>query len=206
MKKSILCALALVLLCAGAVRATEAWRDSNFAYRVKVTMDAPPNTDASDTDTENFPVLLYLDGTSEARGQIPSANITEDKWVVYDGDGNKVAWEKEAYTDDGGSGYAVITLWVGQFDLYSSPSGDQNCLWLYYDNSATSANTATDVWSNGYVGVWHMADASGGRLTARAMATTSPKVAPPHIRRRARSATACCSMMRRANTWKRASR
>jgi len=137
--------------------ADEPWRDSNFAKRIKVTLDDT----AIGGDESDFPVLLNVDGSSEARGQIASGDITEDKWVVYDGDGNKCAWEKESYTDNkDASGYCAFNIWCVT-DIYNTPAGTQNQLWFYYDNLATSDNEPTDVWDANFVGVWHLAEASG---------------------------------------------
>lgn len=129
--------------------AVEEWRDLDFAKRIKVTLDSAHIT----ADGTDFPALLAVTGADEAHGQIAIADITEDKWVVYDGDGNIQPWEKEAYAE--GATWATFEIWC-KTDIYTSPTGDQNCLWFYYDNSATEANDPTDVWNASYHGVWHL--------------------------------------------------
>ena len=163
MKTSILCALALVLLCAGAVRATEPWRDSNYGYRKKITADAPGG------DLSDFPFLVHLDGTTGDPGEDIGDQVQADVDDIrfYDGDGNLLPYEVEYYNigdldGDGDDNDLALECWVGH-DFYSSPSGDQNCLWMYY-GYASAANGEGDPWDANFKAVWHANEADANNL------------------------------------------
>ena len=98
----------------------------------------------------DFPVLVRL---SEARNSFKySACKIEGGGDTrfYDANGNLLASEVDTWDPDGES-----LVWVSVPELNKNTT-----ITVCYGNAAAPAVTPTDVWTNGYVGVWHMNAAS----------------------------------------------
>lgn len=148
MKKACSCLLALsTAFLAGAV-----WGDTlnvaQFPHCVTIQFSGY----ASETPLENFPVLVKL-----AKGQpdgFSYADCAVDSFRFTDVDGNVLPHDVEAWDPEGTS-----LVWVSVPQLARTAA-------IFFRYGAKAAdlpdNTPTAVWSRaGYVGVWHMAEASG---------------------------------------------
>ena len=121
-----------------------AWQNSDFGKRIDVTIPSP------DGNLTAHPFPIILDGRS-----IVDTDIVQDEWCIYDHNDNLLDWEREAYAEAASTCTGVIWCAV---DQYSSPSGEQNHVFFYYNKVSGSVpgNTASDVWDANFVGVWHM--------------------------------------------------
>ena len=108
---------------------------------------------AGSTTLTNFPALIRL---SEARNDFKySACKLADgaDTRFYDADGNLLPSEVDTWNPDGES-----LVWVCVPEL-----NKDTVITVCYGNAAAPAVTPTDVWTNGYVAVWHMNAAEGSR-------------------------------------------
>jgi hypothetical protein len=115
------------------------WYDSNFAYRQQITI----HKEQIAGELADFPVLIRLDENFKdgAREDLHDLVFTLDDHIT------KLAYEVEDSSN----------IWVKVPKLL--PEKD-TILYLYYGNPTIteSQENQADVWSNGYVGVWHMGD------------------------------------------------
>ena len=121
---------------------------SGWNYRKKITID---HTEVEgSTDFTNFPVLISLPSDAGL------ANHARDNgWdILFTSSDGKTKLSHEIEKFDGNTGELVA--WVKAPTLYAT-SG--TVLYVYYGNpSATNQENVTNVWSNGYVAVWHLND------------------------------------------------
>lgn len=131
---------------------TLVWYDPDWSYRKQIIIDSDQVTG----DLTNFPILVRLasDADLAAGAQADGSDIL---FTASDG-GTKLSHEIEAY--DGGTG--ALVAWV-KVPVLSGSS--DTILYMYYGNpSASSQEDAPGVWSNGYLGVWHLSESSGNAL------------------------------------------
>jgi len=123
------------------------WYNSSWSYRQKITIDHTKVT-GSLTD---FPVLISL--ASSTNPVFAEAQADGDDILFTSSDGTtKLSHEIESFTPT--SATKNLVAWVKVPSLSSSTD---TILYLYYGNlSVSSQQNATNVWSNGYAGVWHM--------------------------------------------------
>ncbi|MBV1859950.1 MAG: DUF2341 domain-containing protein [Nannocystaceae bacterium] len=138
------------------------WWNANWRSRVRLTVEPGPG--------------------SEALVDVPLLVILEPDRIAYEhttGDGRDVRildpltqellpLEVERWDPEGRS-----FLWVRLPEL---PTDTASNLELYYDNPKAEALDGTQVWSAGYVGVWHLgdwADSSASKLDADAKTSTA---------------------------------
>ena len=149
MKKACSCLLVLsTAFLAGAV-----WGDTLDVARFPHCVTIQFSGYASETPLEHFPVLVKL-----AEGQpvgFSYAACAADSFRFTDVDGNVLPHDVEAWDPEGTS-----LVWV------SVPQLARNAAIFFRYGAAAVAdlpvNTPNAVWSRaGYVGVWHMAEASG---------------------------------------------
>jgi len=125
-----------------------AWFDNAWEERVELSFD---NSERAE-DLTDFPVLVALD-TNRIDYSKTSANGEDLRFV--DQDGTLLDYEIESWDPSGRS-----FVWV-KVPVIEANSAD-NFIWMYYGNSAaTDAQNSAGVWSNGYVGVWHLDSIDG---------------------------------------------
>ncbi|MGE5831462.1 MAG: DUF2341 domain-containing protein [Methanomicrobiales archaeon] len=118
----------------------------SWTGRKKLTVNG---TMISGTQT-NFPVLVNLSSDSDLAA---NAQASGNDIVFTDSGGTTVLpHEIENFTKSSGA----LTAWVKLPTLSASVNTD---IYLYYGNSSVgSQQNATQVWSNGYAGVWHLGE------------------------------------------------
>jgi len=125
-----------------------------YGHRKKITVQHA-NIDGDLTD---FPVLVKIDADEDIGG-----NTNEDGHDVRftDSDGETLLkYERESHTVDAGS--LDATYWVKIPNLYSSPTGSQNQIYIYYrEDDTTDGEDASNVWDSNFKMVQHMSESSG---------------------------------------------
>jgi len=130
-----------------------------WSKRIKITI----SSDDVDEDLTDFPVLIMLSSSTGKNGADLTCVFDEvgssyQKIAVTTRNGIQCPVEVVSWDDTG----EVAELWV---KVPSISSSEDTILYLYYDAShsdntdyvgLTGSTPATSVWSNGYVGVWHM--------------------------------------------------
>ncbi len=118
------------------------WHLPGWHLRRSITFD---NTGRGQLDS--FPVLVRLDPADIDYTRTLGSG--QDLRFV-DSDGTPLDYEIEDWNSGG-----VSFVWVRVPQIDAGSTTDS--IWMYYDNdSASHAQNAAGVWSNGYVGVWHM--------------------------------------------------
>lgn len=119
------------------------WWDPAFQARVRITIDEPP----TDETLLAVPVLVVLDQT-----RVDYVRMADDGRDLrfIDEEGNELEYEIERWDPAGRS-----FLWVR---VPVIKSGVSTPLWLYYDNPDAEAPVTPSVWSEDYLGVWHLAE------------------------------------------------
>ncbi|MFO1006645.1 MAG: DUF2341 domain-containing protein [Planctomycetaceae bacterium] len=133
------------------------WDLANWDSRMRLTFD---NATRAENLTD-FPILVTLD-TNRFDYSLAQANGADIRFV--DTDGTVLDYEIETWNPNGQS-----AIWVKVPRIDASSGSDS--IWMYYGNAAASdAQNPTGVWSNGYVGVWHL---SGNPSEAMAIQDSS---------------------------------
>ena len=126
---------------------------------------------AGSTTLTNFPALVRL---SQARNAFDYASCQVadgGDTRFFDADGNLLPSEVDTWNPSGES-----LVWVSVPELKPKADG-YTTITVKYGNAAAPEVTSTDVWTNGYVGVWHM-NAAEGTFTQRDSTTTGKNLAP----------------------------
>ncbi|MBN1411810.1 MAG: hypothetical protein JW969_13260 [Spirochaetales bacterium] len=123
----------------------------NWTYRIKLTVPSA-NIDADLTD---FPVLVNLSDFA-ATNFFTTVEVDFGDLVVTDSDGVTLLRREIVDLNKGGS---TGELWF-KAPLLSSTA--DSVFYIYYGNSDYNASNSTDVWSNGYAGVWHLNETGSG--------------------------------------------
>ncbi len=120
------------------------------------------------TAQSNFPVLVKLNASRIDYSHFKASG--EDLVCVDANNSSLLSYEVEHWDPDGDS-----FIWVKIPSI--SASSNTGHFWMYYDNpSATSSADPAGVWSNGFVGVWHLSDledSTSSALSATDHSTTS---------------------------------
>jgi len=120
----------------------------NWQRRRKLTF----NNSAQAENLTNFPVLVVLNSSRIDYGQ--TQNAGQDLRFT-DSDGTTLLAHEIEKWDEAGTSY----VWVKVPQIDGSSTTDH--IWMYYGNAtAADGQDRGAVWSNGYVGVWHLAEAS----------------------------------------------
>lgn len=134
------------------VKKADAWYDTSYIYKKQLTIDGTQVPGGS--TLTNFPVLVSITDTqlrtTSYGGRVNNANGYDI--IFTDGsEGTKLSHEIESYDQTTGT----LKAWVKIPSLFS---GSDTSFYVYYGNSGigSSQENKTDVWSNGYVGVWHL--------------------------------------------------
>ena len=121
----------------------EMWHMPGWDSRMQLTF----NNSSRAENLNDFPILVTLDTN---RFDYSRAQVSGNDLRFVDANGTVLSYEIETWNPSGQS-----SIWVKVPRIDASSSTDS--MWLYYGNSsAASGQNAADVWSNGYVGVWHM--------------------------------------------------
>ncbi|HKZ55395.1 MAG TPA: DUF2341 domain-containing protein, partial [Anaerolineales bacterium] len=119
------------------------WWHCSWGYRRKLTID----NSGQAQDLLNFPVMVKLDATRIDYAQTQGSG--EDLRFV-DADGTLLAHEIEKW-NEAGTSYA----WVKVPQIDASSSTDH--IWMYYGNASVGdGQNVAAVWSQDFVGVWHL--------------------------------------------------
>jgi len=123
-----------------------AWYSASWTKRKAITID---NTKVAG-DLTDFPVLISLSSDSDVNA---SAQSDGDDILFTSSDGvTKLDHEIEYYSE------GTLTAWV---EIPSLSRSVDTTLYMYYGNAgASNQENATGTWSNGYVMVQHMKDAT----------------------------------------------
>ncbi len=130
------------------------WYDTNWSSRTQLTF----NNASRAENLDDFPILVTLD-TNRFDYSLAKANGEDLRFV--DANGQLLSHEIETWDPSGRS-----SIWVKVPRIDASSSTDS--IHLYYGNAAAAdIQNPTAVWSNGYVGVWHLnGDPSGTQTIA----------------------------------------
>lgn len=127
------------------------WYNSSWSYRKQITFD----NSAQAENLTNIPILVKLTASNFdfAKAQSAGQDIR-----FTDSDGTTLlSYEIEKW--DNVNSIAYIWVKVPQIDASSS----SDSIFMYYgNNSASDAQAATSVWSNGYAAVWHLKESANG--------------------------------------------
>ncbi|NIQ77219.1 MAG: DUF2341 domain-containing protein, partial [Anaerolineae bacterium] len=125
------------------------WWDQSWTRRRKITF----NNVVPGQNLFNFPVLIKLD--SSRIDYAKTKTLGEDIRFV-DADGTTVLSHEIEKWDEAGTSYVWVK--VPQID---GPS-NTDYIWMYYGADASDGQNPNGVWSNGYVGVWHLKEDPSG--------------------------------------------
>jgi glucose/arabinose dehydrogenase len=121
------------------------WLDGDWTKRRRIAIDNSAQPGALD----EFPVLVLLDST---RIDYDSTEPGGADLRFTDGDGELLSHEIEEWNP---GGVSVVWVKVPHVDAGSATGS----IWMYYGNpGAPDDQDPAGVWSNGYVGVWHLSD------------------------------------------------
>lgn len=121
----------------------DAWWDEAFGSRHRVEL----NNDALNETLTDFPVAIHLD---EMNFDYVKAGPSGEQIRFVDQDGTILDFEIEEWDPMGES-----VLWIKVPEL--APAGNEDFIWIYYDNpDALAATRPEAVWTNAYLGVWHL--------------------------------------------------
>jgi hypothetical protein len=135
----------------GAVQSWLSWLPvGSWSYRKTLTIDATKVGAGGVTD---FPVLVSItDADLRDKAQADGDDII---FTASDGT-TRLSHEIERYVSSTGE----LIAWVKVPSLSSAANTD---IYMYYGNpSVGNQQDAAGVWSNGYVGVWHLKETTGG--------------------------------------------
>ena len=135
--------------------------------KYKMSVEVTFSGYAGSTTLENFPVLVRVSAANGfAYSKFADANGGDLRFS--DADGNLLPSEIDTWDTTGES-----LVWVKVPSLNAS-----TVITAHYGCSSPDAVTASDVWSNGYLGVWHMndeeVDESGNAVMSDATAAGAP--------------------------------
>ncbi len=144
--------LAVLIFLTGGIASAQVagWYDAAWTSRQKITI--PSNTSYGLTgNLSDFPFLIKITDTLPANANelFGVAQSLGEDILFTDSDGTtKLPHEIMSYngTDD-------LTAWV-RIPVFKAGSPTE--IYIYYGNpTATNQEQPQEVWSNGYVGVWH---------------------------------------------------
>lgn len=123
---------------------TDTWWNNSWAYRRKIFL----NNSASAEALINFPAMVAIDPVSINYSY--TQNLGQDIRFVDADDTTQLSHEIEVWDETGTS-----TMWVKVPQIDAASTTDY--IWMYYGNTgASNGENITDVWSNGYIAVWHL--------------------------------------------------
>ena len=106
----------------------------------------------------DFPVLVAIDTARFGEGFYAQAKSGGADLRFVDADGRTLAHEIQTWNP---RGISYVWVKVPQVDAAS----DADAIWMYWGNAnAADAQDRAGVWSNGYVGVWHLDQNPSGAI------------------------------------------
>jgi hypothetical protein len=127
-----------------------AWQDALYPKRQEILLDSPTG------DLSDFPVLVVA--TDEIA--IANADCASKRYRIYDWLGNLLSYDEDTYSE--GASYVNLKSWASVPDLYASPAGDQNKVYLYYGyDPGSDQDDPTGAWDAWFEGVYHLGETSG---------------------------------------------
>ena len=128
------------------------WHNADYAFRKEITVQSTN----IDSDLSNFPVLIWIEADTDLNTTGAKVQADLDDIRFYDLDGNALKYECVRADADGTDGH--IRAYV-KMNLYASPTGNQNKLYLYYGHAgAVNGEDAANVWTENFEAVWHLDD------------------------------------------------
>ncbi len=149
--KKFICVFMLSLLAVN-LMAADGWY-KGWGYRQKLTIDY----NYVSTNLVDFPILITE--TNIAANLFNNALANGDDILFTSDDGNtKLSHEIESYD-------AVDETMAAWIKIPSLSATNNTDIYVYYGNSsAVNQEDVTNVWANGYVGVWHLNEQSGSNF------------------------------------------
>ncbi len=134
---------------------TDVWWNTKWLKRKKIMFDT--TTSATTTSLVDFPVAVQL---NSSRIDYAYTKPYGEDIRFIDSDGKtSLSYEIEKWDKT-----ATSTFWVKVPTIDRNSNSDH--IWLYYNNpNALDNSTTTGVWTNGFVGVWHMNNAYNASTT-----------------------------------------
>jgi prepilin-type N-terminal cleavage/methylation domain-containing protein len=131
-----------------------------FGYSRAITINSSYVSTVNHTNLSNFPVLFsgtysWLKTVANG-GNVVSSNGYD---IIFTSDAaglNLLPFERESYNASTGA----VNFWV-QVPTVSGSANTTIYLWYGGANSATDQSNAWGTWDSNYVGVWHLAAATG---------------------------------------------
>jgi hypothetical protein len=124
------------------------WYDLSWSYRKSITIDHSKVI----SDMTDFPVLINLASDSDLQTYAQSNG--NDILFTSSNGLTKLNYEIERYVSSTGQ----LVAWI-KFPTISSST--DTIIYMYYGNpSATNQQSPESVWTNNYLGVWHLNDTS----------------------------------------------
>jgi hypothetical protein len=134
-----------------------------FEYKRPVTVKAfmTSSIPGCSSSLSNFPILVsFSDNTLRTKANGGNVYSSSGYDIIFrDASGTQLDHEIEKY--DGTTTPATLVAWV---KIPTLPYNADTTIYMFYGNATITAATAnpTGVWSNGYVGVWHLKETAGG--------------------------------------------
>lgn len=129
-----------------------AWySDASWQYRQKIVID---HTKVASSDQTDFPVMVKI--TNQYNPIFSNAKDDGTDILLTSNDGStKLSHEIDTFSKVN----KELIIWV---KIPTLSFTEDTSLYMYYGNSgASDQQNKTDVWSSGYIGVWHMSETSG---------------------------------------------
>ena len=142
----------IVSLCVVNVMAAEGWY-TGWGFRQRITIDSSYVA----ADLADYPVLIT---EATAGGSLFANALANGDDILFTSSNgvSRLSHEIEDYDAVGGK----LAAWVRLPFLSGSADTD---IYIYYGNaSASCQEDVADVWTNGYVAVWHLGEGSGTNL------------------------------------------
>ncbi|MFW9833696.1 MAG: LamG-like jellyroll fold domain-containing protein, partial [Candidatus Thorarchaeota archaeon] len=121
-----------------------------LSYKKDITID---HTMVA-ADLTDFPLLVDIFDTD-----LKTKAQTDGDDIIFKSDGRILPHEIELFEPDFNSTHAHLVSWI-RTDLSSSV--DTEITMLYGNPDISSQQNPSDVWSQNYMGVWHLGETSGG--------------------------------------------
>ncbi|MBU6240058.1 MAG: DUF2341 domain-containing protein, partial [Planctomycetes bacterium] len=104
---------------------------------------------------DDFPILVSINTTTFGSSFYSQAKANGADLRFLDGNGASLAYEIQTWNT---SGTSLVWVKVPRIDA----SSNSDSIFAFWGNaSASDSQNAASVWSNGYVGVWHMEQTNG---------------------------------------------
>ncbi len=160
----LLCTLATLIVSGVSpviAHAADAWVDTGFLYRKKITF----SNGSSTTDLTNFPVAIVL--TSANIDYSKTQNSGQDIRFTDSNGTTTIQYEIEKWNESGTS-----TVWIKVPQINGTSTSDY--VYMYYGSStAVSTASSSAVWDSGFVGVWHYAESPSSSAPQAQDSTTN---------------------------------